>query len=255
MIKIHRCSIVLALIALVSGCADSKELTRSRAASLISNSKEFKEPAAIVLRNEYGEVSVPAQSKDEEETVAQPRAVDAFLDNHPALAVLNHLGIIEVTAEVSQKPQVIKAPEIKVERPGGITSRTPLGEDRLEPWKFQIRVSLTEQGKKAAGSNSQSIPLFTKRVVEVTGVIKTQNGGAQAEFTWQPVPTDVGKSFDPTSEEYKKLPPQLQQGLKKPIGLLQRTPLADTSGINTSVRKGVAYFQLYDDGWRIISIQ
>jgi hypothetical protein len=255
MMQTHKCFIAFVLIVLSTGCADSKELTRSRAAALINDAKEFKKPAAIVLRNDYGGATVSAQSEDEQEAAAQPRAIEAFLGDHPALAVLKHLGIIEVTAQVTQKPKVIKAPEIRVERPNGNTARSPLGRDSLAPWKFAIRVNLTEKGKQVAGSDERSIPLYTKRLEEVTGIVKTQNGGAQAEFTWRAMPTAVGEAFDPTSEAYKNLPPELQQGLKKPIGLLQRTPLADTSEINTGIRKGTAYFQRYDEGWRLLSIQ
>jgi hypothetical protein len=250
-----RLLLISCIITLCSNCAQSKDLNRSRASALISNSKEFKEPAAILLRDNYGEVSTPAQSEDEEESVAQPRAVEAFLDNHPALAVLQYLGLIEVTAQLTQKPKVIKAPEIRVERPDNTTARSPLGRDSLAPWKFTIRANLTEKGKKSAGSGGQTIPLFTKQVIEVTGIITTQNGGAQAEFTWRAVPTAVGEAFDPTSAKYKNLPPKLQQGLRKPTGLLQKTPLADTTEINTAIRKGISYFQRYDDGWRLISIQ
>jgi hypothetical protein len=249
-----RTLMALMAVTLVSGCADSKELTRSRAAALINGAKDFKEPVAIRLRDNYGEVSIPAQSEDEEESVAQPRAIEAFLDNHPALAVLKHLGLIEVLMQVRQKPEIIKAPEIRVEKPSGTTARTPIGHDALKPWSFLIHVSLTDSGKKVAEGNGETIQLYTRRLVEVTGIIATHNGGAQAEFTWRAAPTAVGKVFDPTSDEYKKLPTNLQQGLKKPTGLLQRTPLSDTSEINTSVRKGVAYFQRYDDGWRLISI-
>lgn len=245
---------MLCVVVVSSNCAQSKELSRSRASTLIRESKEFKEPAAVVLKDKYEDVSVPAQSEDEEESIAQPRAVEVFLDNHPALAVLEYLGLIEVTTQVIQKPKTIKAPEFKVERPDGSTARSPLGKDSLAPWKFLIRVNLTEKGKQVSGNNDRAIPLYTKQVENITGIITTQNGGAQAEFTWKAVPTSVGEAFDPTTEQYRKLPPQLQQGLKKPIGLLQKTPLADTTEINTAIRKGVAYFQRYDDGWKLISI-
>ena len=244
----------LMTLTLASGCAESKELTRSRAADLIKSAKEFKEPVVVRLKDDYGDISLSAKSDDEKEIEAQTRAVEAFLENHPALAVLAYLRLIEVIAQVRQKPETIKAPEIRVEKPGGVTVRTPIGPDQLKPWSFSINIRLTEDGKKVAEDGGQSIPLYTRLLVEVTGIITTKNGGAQAEFTWQAMPTVVGKGFDPTSAEYKKLPPQLQQGLKQPTGLLQRTPLAETAEINTSVRKGIAYFQHYDDGWRLISI-
>lgn len=247
--------LMLCVVALSSNCAQSKDLSRARALTLISNSKEFKEPGAIALRDDYGEVSIPAQSEDEEEPVAQSRAVEAFLDNHPVLAVLQHLALLEITAQVTQKPKIIKAPEIRVQRPDGTTARSPIDRDSLAPWKFNMRVNLTAKGKNAAGSNGRTIPLYMRRVVDVTGIITTPNGGAQAEFTWRALPTSVGESFDPTSETYKNLPPEIQQGLKKPTGPLQRTPLADNSEVNTAIRKGVAFFQRYDDGWRLTSVQ
>src|ERR1041384_3068436 len=126
------------LFALAWSCAHSQELTRSRAADLINNDKEFKEPTAIVLKDDYGEVSVAATSDNEKDTDAQPRAVEAFLDNHPALAVLAHLRLIEITTQVRQKPEAIKAPEIRVEKPSGTTARTPIGKDELKPWSFSI---------------------------------------------------------------------------------------------------------------------
>ncbi len=243
------------IFVLFASCAEAKDLSRPRALALIKDAKEFKEPAMIVLRDDYGEVSVPAQSVDEKEVDAQARAVEAFLDNHPMLAVLKHLNLIEVTAEVIQKPKVVKAPEIIIERPSGITTRNPIDKDSLEPWKFNVRVSLTAKGKEAAGNNERAIPIYTKQVLEVTGIITTQNGGAQAGFTWRAVPTAVGESFDPKSAAYQRLPLKLQETLKNPTGLLQRTPLAETSEVNASVKKGVAYFQRYDDGWRLVSVQ
>lgn len=243
------------IFVLFASCAEAKDLSRPRALALIKGAKEFKEPAMIAIRDDYGEESVPAQSADEKETDAQVRAVEAFLDNHPMLAVLQYLNLIEVTTKITQKPKVVKAPEIIIERPLGITTRNPIDKDGLEPWKFNVRVSLTTKGKEAAGSSERAIPIYTKQVLEVTGIITTQNGGAQAEFTWRAVPTSVGEAFDPTSAAYKSLTPKLQDALKRPTGLLQRTSLADTSEINTAVRKGVAYFQRYDDGWRLESVQ
>ena len=250
-----RAVLVMLAVTLASGCAKSQELTRTHANTLINNARDFKEPATVKLKDDYGEITVPAQSDDEKEAEAQPRAVAAFLDDHPALAVLQHLGLIDVTAQLIQKPQTVKAPEITVERPDGTEARSPVGRARLEPWKFAVRIGLTEKGKQAAGSDGRSIPLYTRRLVDVTGIVKSQDGRAQAEFRWQAVPTAVGEAFDPTSDEYKRLPTNLRQGLKKPTGLLQRTPLADTSEIDSSPKKGVAFFQRYDDGWRLTAIQ
>jgi hypothetical protein len=240
---------------LASGCAESKELTRSRALALIKGSKEFKEPALLKVRN-GDPVKLDALAADESEQNAQARAVEFYLNDQPMLAVLKYLNLIEVKAEVVEKPKVIKAPEIIVNRPDGTVAKTPVGNDQLTQWSFTIRTNLTAEGKEAAQSDERSIPLYTKRVIEVTGITNTsgQEGRARAEFTWRTVPTSVGEAFDPTSQTYKSLPPELQQLLRKPVGIMQKTPLSSTSEIDSSIQKGVAAFQRYDDGWRLTGI-
>jgi hypothetical protein len=240
---------------LSSGCAESKELTRSHALTLIKNSKEFKEPALLKVRN-GDPLKLEALAADETEQDAQARAVEFYLNDQPMLAVLRYLDLIEVKAEVVEKPKVIKAPAIIVNRPDGTVGKTPVGSDRLTDWSFIIRTNLTAKGKEAAQSDERSIPLYTKRVIEVTGITNTseQAGQARAEFTWRIVPTKVGEAFDPTSQTYKSLPPELQQLLRKPFGVMQKTPLASTSEIDSSIQKGAAAFQRYDDGWRLIGL-
>jgi hypothetical protein len=247
--------ITLMVILLSTGCAESKELTRSRALTLIKESKEFKEPAILKVRT-GDPVKLDALAADESEQEAQARAVDFYLDDQPMLAVLKYLDLIEVKAEVVEKPKVIKAPKIIVNRPDGTVAKTPVGSDRLTDWSFTIRTNLTAKGKEVAQSDERSIPLYTKRVIEVTGITNTsgQAGQARAEFLWRIVATKVGEAFDPTSQTYKSLPSELQQLLRKPFGVMQKTPLASTSEIDSSIQKGVATFQRYDDGWRLVGI-
>jgi hypothetical protein len=250
-------ALLTVLILLLSfSCAESKELTRARALTLIKAEKEFTEPTLIGLRT--GDTfSMDALAADEPEQDAQARAVEAYLNDEPIIAVFRYLKLVEVKAEVVKKPAVIKAPEIIVNRPDGTVAKTPVGNNRLEPWRFLIRTSLTARGKEASHGDERSLPLFTKRVIEVTGITNAAGkaGQAQAEFTWRLVPTAAGEALDPSSQAYKSLPPELQQLLRKPQGVMQKTPLASTSEIDTSVRKGTASFQRYDDGWRLLGIR
>jgi hypothetical protein len=251
-----RTLLTLTIVVLASSCVESKELTRARALSLIREAKEFKKPISIAIRS-GDTVTVEAKAADELEQEAQARAVEAYLDNHPVMAVLNYLRLIEVKADVTEKPKVIKAPEIIVNRPNGTVARSSVGNDRLEPWKFLIRTNLTGEGKKVAREDDHSILLYTKEVIEVTGITNSAGrvGQAQAEFTWRAVPTSVGEAFDPTSQTYKNLPAKLQQALRQPVGSLKHPPFTSTSEIDSSIRKGAASFQRYDDGWRLLGIQ
>jgi hypothetical protein len=256
--RLSKLSALLTVVILLFSfsCAESKELTRARALTLIKTDKEFTEPALLVLRS-GDTILVDALAADEPEHDAQTRAVEAYLNDHPVMAVFKYLNLIEVTADVVNKPVVIKAPAIIVNRPDGTVGKTPVGNDRLEPWKFLIRTSLTKKGKEAAQGDEKIIPIYTKRVLEVTGITNAAGmaGQAQAEFTWRIVPTAAGEALDPTSKVYKSLPPDLQQLLRQPQGLMQKTPLASTSEIDTSVRKGTASFQRYDDGWRLLGVR
>lgn len=251
------CFPLLLIIVLASAsCSESQELTRSRARALIKESKEFKETATIEIKS-GNTIMVEAKAKDEPEVEAQPRAVEAYLDDRPVMAVLRYLDLIQVTAEVSEKPRVVKAPAITVERPNGTTAQTPLGKDELKPWVFTIRVSLTDKGRAVSNGSEKSLPAYTREVLEVTGItnVTGQAKQAQAEFKWRIVPTAIGEVFDRKSRKYQDLPPKLRELLKKSQGVLQRTPLASTSEIDSSPKNGVAFFQRYDDGWRLTAIQ
>jgi hypothetical protein len=248
------------VVALLAGCAQSQELTRSRASALIQNSKEFNEPVAVVLKSKDN-MSVSAESSDEPEERARARAVELYFNDYPALEIFQHFGLLEVRLQVIKRPQAVSGPQFPVTRPDGTTVLTPpVRTGYAEAWQFKVEPRLTEKGLRAAirvnGGSEYAMPLYRREVVQVTGVSHTGGGKAQAEFTWRVVPTEVGKAFDTGSAAFKNLPPKLRQEVTSPRGILQRTPFATTLERDyAGLKKGTAFFQRYDDGWRLTDVR
>jgi hypothetical protein len=250
------CFPLLLIVIFVSvSCSNSQELTRSRAASLIRESKDFKEPATVSLKSN-NDIPVQAKSEEDLETDAQVQAVEAFLGDHPEMAVLRHLGLVEVKTTTIKRPVAIKPPEFPVKRPEGITTKvSPRLPTKFEPWRFKIETVFTEKGKQLVGQTQggvrEGIPIFWREVIEVTGITSNQGGQAQAEFTWRTTPTKIGEVFDPTSEAFKALPENLQRTVREHHGLFSNTAAKSFGSVNRSV----GIFRRYDDGWRLSAIQ
>lgn len=230
---------MLASIALfIGGCSGSKELTRSRAQQLIQNAPNFSRPATLKLDTETFDIQTTGE--DEPEADLQRRAVTRFYEWHPVMAVLKQMGLVDTTVITTQKPQPIEF-------------KTPI----LPFWKIKVEAHLTDQGralvaKDQAPSEQEALPLFRREVVEVTGITKTGQGTARVEYSWKAIPTTVGAAFDANGQLYKSLSARDQKELRRPAGLfgLQGSAVIDYNEIH----KGVAGLQLFDDGWRVISL-
>jgi hypothetical protein len=224
------------LISLLQGCAalSSKDLSRSRALDLLRAHKEFKTSKVLPLRD-VGKFNIPALSEDED-PVPYERAIATFFENYPDMGVLRELELVEADATLTDRPQAQP-------RTG-----TLLG------WRFSVDVRLTPKGREAVqaggGTGDGAIPLFRKEILEVSGVTKESENRARAEFKWKPVPTPVGEAFDPTSGAFNSLPEKLRQKVSQPTIFGNSLKLEFGN-----VRKAMAYFQLYDDGWRVEYIQ
>lgn len=225
------------LIGLAMGCSGGpRELTRDSARRLIEESERFKAPLVITLKDQK-ELPLRPNSPDETEQEARARVIDMHLSSNLALAVLRHLGYAEVRATLVRHARV---------------------HDRAlpEPWVFNLEPTLTDKGREAAKSQGlagdKSVPLARREVVEVTGVRKEGIRG-EAEFIWKAVPTEAGKAFDPTSDTFKSLPPELREALTKSRGI---GPFASSATIDwADVHKTNAVFQKYDDGWRLTGVR
>jgi hypothetical protein len=117
-------------------------------------------------------------------------------------------------------------------------------------WSFGMEPFLTERGEKAtaveqAGEVGLSVALARKEIVEVTGITKSGDAIAQAQYTWRETPTEAGQAFVPDTPEYESLPASLQQLLE------QRRQTKDYR----KTKRGAAVFQLFDDGWRLTAVR
>jgi non-canonical (house-cleaning) NTP pyrophosphatase len=236
MLPLAVCFIILATMGCSSGLGD---LTRESARKLIENSEKFKIPIAVTLKDE-NERHVQPQSADETEQTATERAMEMYLSDNRQIAVLRHLGYVEVTATVLKKAEI---------KGSGVFAS-------IKPWIFKIEPSLTEKGKAATkpqtDSTNKEVVLARREVVELTGIRK-EGIQAAADFTWKAVPTEAGKAFDPTSDTFKSLPPELQEAVTKSQGV---GPFGSSSTVNwNEIYKSTASFQKYDDGWRLAAIR
>jgi len=219
------------IITPVQGCAalNPRELTRSRALSLLRGHDMFKKPAPLPL-SVAEKFPVPAEKADESEPVE--RALALFFEDRPVMGVLYHLGLIEATAAAVKRPQ-------RLAYTGYLTM-----------WEFRVTPRLTAKGKKAVraagGEGEDSVPAFRREIVEITGIRKEGANRAEVEFTWKATPTEAGEAFDPMSDTFKSLPPKLQQKITK-VNILGNS-LKTSFG---EARRATARFQLYDNGWRV----
>ncbi|HEX8162906.1 MAG TPA: hypothetical protein VF538_13635 [Pyrinomonadaceae bacterium] len=222
------------------GCGiDTKDLTRESARKLIEDSERFKAPLVASLKDQ-NEFPMLPNSADETEQEALARVLDMHLSSNIALAVLRHLGYAEV------KVTLVK--HAKVEGSGPFAN--------IQPWVFNIAATLTDKGRQAAKfqglTGDKAVPLARREIVEVTGIRKEGIRG-EADFTWKTVPTEAGEAFDPSTDTFKSLPPELREALTKSRGI---GPFASSATGNwADIHKTSAAFQKYDDGWRLTGIR
>jgi hypothetical protein len=231
-------TIVIILMLFSPACGNSQDLNRSNAKRLIEESDKFKSPITVKLETEK-ERHVQPQAADETEEDATKRAIEMYFSDNRQIAVLRQLGYVDVKATVVKKAEV---------KGSGVFAS-------IRPWIFKMEPSLTEKGKtatKAQNTNPDKTVVLARRgVIEVTGIRKAEIQ-AVADFTWKAIPTEVGKVFDPTSDAFKSLPPEMQEALKETRGA---GPFGSAGTIDWSqTYKASANFQKYDDGWRVVSI-
>lgn len=222
----------LAALLCLTACG-SKEMTRSRAADLITSSEAFKNPVTITLRPEYHQ-SLALTGTDSQSIPKEEIALRRFLESHPDLAVLAHVGLVEFKVKGIEYPNSASSP-------------------------VTVTASLTGEGRTASRGWQQlgegwAIPIARRELVEVTGLWGGEGDSkkARAEYTWRWNPVGVGTSFDTSNRDYQNLPESTR---RNPAG----TSFADALGgvgrvtffDGGKTQKGSATLQLYDDGWRV----
>ena len=234
------CLIAVYLPALIS--CESKELTRSQGQKMITSSQEFKNITSLdyinrSLREDKKGTSVAKSADEPEEAAVQGRINDYFVEE-PRVGIANHLGLVKPELKrINEKPEVL-------------SSITPSGF-----WYFDENYTLTEKGKAywseyELPSQETVIPTAKKEFINITGITNAGATEANVEFTYRWLPNQLGKSLDPSTEEFKSLPENLRKNLTEVYPYAVSPFIVDWRG----ERSGSARFQKYDDGWRLINV-
>ncbi len=235
---------LLVSIWFAAGCSNG-DLSRSQTVTAIGEAANYKQAAATsidvgMLTNAYARAW--QLSKDEKEEAAVVRAKEDFKTKQPQLVIAEQLGYIRLRYE---NPKM-RGPEMGMPR--------DLYEKGLGEWEFIPRAELTDAGRalwKDAGLNVNelALPLAVRGTPEITGIVDEDKITKKVELTYRWKPNKLGQSLDPNSATFAELPEDVKQIIKTPKFNLFGTI---SQMVNfTEVRKGVAYFKKYDDGWRM----
>jgi hypothetical protein len=235
--SIERIILLFTLLALAASlnCGSSRQLDRKKAAERIEGAPQFRQVFYVVVAHQRNQrhldpETAPADARGEAAAVAD------FFNSSPYRGVLKELSLVTVKARFA-----------------GV-------EDGRNVFDLDIR--LTDAGRKlwqeaGAPVNEAAIPLAKRELLEVTGLTggdATQAARAEAEFTWQWVPTAAGRAMMRGTPEFARLPDRIRQQFDAPgltvfdIGAHRPLELG-------GVHQANAQFQLYDDGWRLTDVQ
>lgn len=223
---------LVALLCLMA-CSSNK-FTRERASEAIRSSEEFQQPVSITLLPEYRQ-SLTLIGAGSQTTPKTEFALGRFLDSRPELAVLGHLGLIKLSVKNIEHPDSASSP-------------------------VTVMISLTDEGRTASqqwqqSGNGWTIPIAKRELVKATGLTGGEGESKQArvEYTWRWKPTDVGASFDMSSQAHHSLPASVRGSFG---GASFADALRNVGQVilfdSRRTQKAAATFQLYDDGWRVI---
>lgn len=230
--------IILHSVLFVTSC-NSQELTRAKAQKMITESKDFGKPKVMELNqlsSKDGDGVTEAKSDNEPESEAAQRRIQEYLFEVPAVAIANHLGLV--------KPELKR----KNDKPDYPTTLRGY-------WYFDEKYLLTDKGRKIWEDmnlpvTESMLPLARPVFLEVTGITKKGETNQLVEFKWKWEASEIGKSLDQTTEEFKRLPEDLKKNLTEPYIYSAQDGLKSWGGERT----GKAMFQKYDDGWRLVSL-
>jgi len=237
---------LLVSIWFAAGCS-SGDFSRGQAVTAISEAANYKQPSVTSIDiGSLADSNARAWQISKEDTAeaAAVRAREDLKKKQPHLIIAEQLGYIVLHFE----DPVLNAAEMSTGQPSDLYAKN------LGVWNFKERAELTDAGRalwKDAGLNVNelALPLAVRGTPEITGIVDEDKITKKVEFTHRWKPNKLGQSLDPNSAAFNELPEDLKQILKNPkfnlFGTITRT-------VNfTEVRRGVAYFRKYDDGWRM----
>ncbi|HEX7315883.1 MAG TPA: hypothetical protein VF297_18345 [Pyrinomonadaceae bacterium] len=228
-------------ISVTSVSCASKQLDRKTAAGIIRRSSPFTQPYKMIVKHGTDRRYLDPVSPDETRQQGEARAVESWRTSFPYRAVLVHLGLVTVRARYQ--------------------STTMYGE-REGRSTYDLDIDLTDAGRKlwqdlGMQVDPASIPLGRRRLVAITGI---RGGGAAkgsratVEFTWEWELTTAGTTMSAGTPEFARLPDEVKTLFDSSQQVIPtfkpKTPLN-----LIGAHQGVANFLLYDDGWRLDSIE
>lgn len=224
---------ILVCLVVLPGCNSPSELTRSKASELFKATNEFKQPVTIILVTDTEKDGLWIDKSSASETLedGKARALQSQLNRYPKIAVVNHLGLINVEQNPLEKD-------------------SDLPNDRLR-WHFDLKFRANEKGmalwKDFDQTTKDTEILIAKReLVEITGITKYSENQAIAEIKTKLIPNSIGKAFQEGTEEFNVLPEQLRLALSVKTLSTSGKHLFNWNEETTSK----VIFQRYDDGWR-----
>jgi hypothetical protein len=230
---------LLIVFGLISISCSSKELSRSTAQSIIEASPAFKEAANISLADPFHERmpnGLEKASPDEVREQAQQRVLERELQWQPQMAAANNLGLVSLSADFVKEDKAFM--QIPAEFYFKVVARANSKGKAL--WKdYELR------------ETDESLPIARKEITGITGITKLGENQAATDFIYEWIPNELGKTLDPTTEEFKRLPVEMQKDLTGKGSESNQNKSFDWSG----ERRGKALFQKYDDGWRLDTVQ
>lgn len=240
--------IIILAVAFTAACSLLTGFNRRTAAGMIEKDNRYTTPVAMTIdiggRLANARADISQMTADETAEQAVPRAREDFMQRQPQLLVAEKLGYIKLYFENGELGT----------RPTG----APRYDDKLGYWYFRPRAEITNEGKKLWTDlnlkvDEESLPLAMRAEPEITGLKDENQSMKSADFTYKWTPTALGEAFDPESGKFKQLP----ENLREALGKVQRdifgggsNNLADFK----SPKNGRAFFQKFDDGWRISNL-
>lgn len=237
--------LLFASVYLSLACSMIGGFNRSTAAGLIEKDKRYIAPIAMTIdiggRIANASADTPQKSANETVEEAAVRVKEDFMQKQPQLLAAENLGYIKL---------YFKDGEL-----GERTMGAPRFDNALKHWYFKPKAEITEKGKSLWKDlnlhvDEENLPLATRGTPEITGMKDENQTLKSADFTFQWQATGLGKAFDPDSREFKNLPANLQEALKKTQYNMLGGGGSNTMDFKTT-RKGKATFQKFDDGWRL----
>lgn len=224
-----------------SGCS-SKELSRSKAESLIINSAEFKYPVVIELKRANENEPLFSEMKSDSETMEESKAANlsGYLQDDPRLAVVNYLELINIEQTMTKEE-----PKVGFQVPPSRYFVTKFrANDKGKAFWKEMNLELTDEAIPIAGKTFISIERITQQ--------SAADNQAIVDYSYKLVPNSIGKMFDPNGSEFKSLPLELQKQILGQIGMPPRNRTENWN--NPEERKAKAFFQRYDDDWKLEKI-